>query len=43
MLSNPNFLAKAPKEKVEREESKLRDYRNELAVYLEKAEALKKR
>lgn len=43
MLSNPNFLAKAPKEKIEREESKLRDYRNELAVYLEKAEALKKR
>lgn len=43
MLSNPNFLAKAPKEKVEREESKLRDYRNELSVYLEKAEALKKR
>lgn len=43
MLSNPNFLAKAPKEKVEREEIKLRDYRNELTVYLEKAEALKKR
>lgn len=43
MLSNPNFLAKAPKEKVEQEEIKLRDYRNELSVYLEKAEALKRR
>ncbi|MBY7705783.1 hypothetical protein JIY74_37735, partial [Vibrio harveyi] len=30
ILSNPNFLAKAPKEKIELEKSKLEDYKNKL-------------
>ena len=30
MLSNPNFTAKAPKEKVDSEKAKLEDYKNRL-------------
>ncbi|UVT34325.1 valine--tRNA ligase [Mesomycoplasma hyorhinis] len=36
ILSNPNFLAKAPKEKIELEKSKLEDYKNKLNYYLSK-------
>ncbi|MCR5184947.1 MAG: valine--tRNA ligase [Bacilli bacterium] len=36
MLSNPNFINKAPKEKVELEESKLKKHREALASLLEK-------
>ena len=33
MLSNPNFVAKAPKEKVELETNKLNDYKKQLQEY----------
>ena len=36
MLSNPNFLAKAPKEKVETEQNKLTQHEQNLATLLEK-------
>ena len=36
MLSNPNFIAKAPKEKIELEQSKLNMHRDNLASLLEK-------
>ena len=38
MLSNPNFIAKAPKEKVELEQSKLNQHRENLKALLEKRE-----
>ncbi|WP_436358646.1 valine--tRNA ligase [Mycoplasma sp. 480] len=36
MLSNSNFLAKAPKEKIENEEKKLKLYKEKLKLYIEK-------
>ena len=36
MLSNPNFLAKAPQAKVEQETNKLNAYKAELQTYLDK-------
>ena len=36
MLSNPNFLAKAPASKVEQETNKLNAYKAELQTYLDK-------
>ena len=38
MLSNPNFIAKAPKEKIELEQSKLNMHKDNLASLLEKRE-----
>ena len=40
MLSNPNFIAKAPKEKIELEQSKLNMHRENLASLLEKREKI---
>ena len=40
MLSNPNFLAKAPKDKIELEQSKLNTHRENLASLLKKKEKL---
>ena len=36
MLSNPNFVAKAPEAKINQEKEKLQAYKNELQVYIEK-------
>lgn len=36
MLSNPNFINKAPKEKIDIEQKKLNDYQSQLDEYLEK-------
>ena len=36
MLSNPNFLDKAPQAKVEQETKKLNAYKAELQTYLDK-------
>ena len=36
MLGNPNFISKAPKEKIELEQNKLKMHRDNLAALLEK-------
>ena len=36
MLSNPNFVAKAPEAKINQEKEKLQAYKNELQVYIDK-------
>ena len=40
MLSNPNFIAKAPKDKIELEQSKLNMHKENLASLLEKRSKL---
>ena len=40
MLSNPNFLAKAPKEKIQTEQEKLELHKNNLKDLLEKLKKL---
>ncbi len=42
ILGNPNFRLKAPQEKVAAEEKKLEDYRRQLAVVVERIEAIVK-
>ncbi len=41
MLSNPNFIAKAPEEKINQEKEKYQKYQADLALYLEKKAKLK--
>lgn len=41
MLSNPNFIAKAPEEKINQEKEKYQKYQADLAIYLEKKAKLK--
>ena len=40
MLSNPNFVSKAPKEKIELETKKLNDYLAQLEEYKQKKVSL---
>ena len=40
MLSNPNFVNKAPKEKVECEQNKLNEFKKQLNEYLQKKNSL---
>ena len=40
MLSNPNFISKAPKAKVEAEENKLADYQSKYEAVKQKLEKM---
>lgn len=40
MLSNPNFVSKAPQQKIEQEKAKLASYQSELNIYLNKKSKL---
>ena len=40
MLSNPNFVSKAPEQKVQAEKDKLEDYKSKYATVKEKLETM---